>query len=410
MEESSPASRWRLDGGAALAAAALAMPPLAMFAPLAWAPVLAVLALALLALASRRVLAGIGGLLPLAVLVAALALWATASASWSILPEHSLFEGLRFLVVGAAGLIVMGAALELPPPAGRRIAQFAVAGIALAVLLLLIERFGNFAIVRLFHDLPPDYPFELSRYDRGVTTLVLMLWPALAAVRRAWQGAVLVLGVFAATWLMSSLASLLALGAGVAAFAFACRFPRLVAGTLIAALLAAAIVVPAVLPSDQSVVAFQHRAPWFKPSGIHRLLIWRFTADRIAERPLLGWGMDASREMPGGQLDFSVILPGIGLSTGNVAMPLHPHNAALQWRVELGLPGTALCLAILGWSLWRVGFTARLLPERRAAALGFAAAALVIGLVSFGAWQAWWLSCLWTTAAFCAGAGRGEAT
>jgi O-antigen ligase len=403
MATSSPTSPWQLDGGAALAAAALVMPPLAIFAPLAWAPAQAVLALALLALAPRRVLAGIGEILPLAVLVVALALWATASALWSILPEHSLFEGLRFLAVGAGGVIVLGAALDLSPPAGRRIAQFAAAGVAFAILLLAIERFGNFAIAKLFHDAGPDYPYSLARYDRGVVTLVLMLWPALAAARRPWQGAILMLGVFAAVWLMSSLTSLLALAAGVAAFAFACRFPRFVAAALISALLAATTVLPAVVPSYQSTVTFQEHAIWFKPSGIHRLLIWRFTADRIAERPLLGWGMDASRELPGGHRDFSATLPGVRVVPGSEALPLHPHNAALQWRVELGLPGTALCLAILFWSLWRVGFKARLSPIQRAAALGFAAAALVIGLLSFGAWQAWWLSCLWTTAAFCAG-------
>jgi len=264
MARSPSQSLWQLNGGAALAAAALVIPPLAVFAPLGLAPLQAVLALVLLARAPRQAFAGIGRILPLVVLVAALALWATASASWSILPRHSLFEGLRFFAIGAGGLIVLGAALDLPPTAGRRIARFAVAGILLALLLLLVERLGNFAIVRLFHDLPPDYPLSISRYDRGVTTLVLMLWPALAAIRRAWQGAIFVLGVFATTWLMSSLASLLALGAGVAAFALACRFPRFVAAALIAALLAAATVLPAVVPSDQSVVAFQERAPWFK--------------------------------------------------------------------------------------------------------------------------------------------------
>jgi exopolysaccharide production protein ExoQ len=404
MTQSSSTPPWRLDSGAVLAAAALVMASLAVLAPLALAPLQAVLALVLLALAPRRVFAGISSVLPIAVLVAALALWATASALWSILPRHSLFEGLRFFVVGAGGLIVLGAALDLPPLAGKRIAQFAAAGVSLAILLLVFERFGNFSITRLLHGVGTDYPFLFSRYDRGVTTLVLLLWPALIASRRIWQGAILMIGVFVAAWVMASLASLLGLGAGVAAFAFAYRFPRFVAAALITSMLAATVVLPAVLPSDQSVVTFQERAPWFKSSGIHRLLIWRFTADRIAERPFLGWGMDSSRELPGGHRDFAATLPGINLHPGDEALPLHPHNAALQWRVELGLPGTVLCVAIVFWILWRVGFTAHLLPVQRAAMLGFAATAMVIGLLSFGAWQAWWLSCLWTISALCAGA------
>ncbi len=404
MTRSSLASAWWRDGGLALAAAALAMPSLAVIAPLGLAPLQALLALVLLALVPRRVFAGIGGVLPLAVMVTVLAMWATVSALWSILPGHSLFEGLRFFAIGAGGLIVLGAALDITPTEGRRIAQFAAIGVGLAILLLAIERFGNFAIARLLHGGGPDYPFSFSRYDRGVTTLVLMLWPALTAARRTWQGAVLMLGVFAAAWAMSSLASLLGLGTGAAVFALAYRFPRSVAAVLITGLLAAAIVLPAVVPSYESTVTFQKRAPWFKQSGIHRLLIWRFTADRVAERPVLGWGMDASRELPGGHQNFSTTLSGITLSPGEEALPLHPHNAALQWRVELGLPGTALCLAIAFWVLWRTGFRARLMPIDRAAVLGFAATAMVIGLLSFGAWQAWWLSCLWMISALCGGA------
>jgi len=399
-----PISGTRLDGGVALAVAALVMPPLAVLAPLGLAPLLAALALVLIALAPRRVFIGIGKILPLAVLVAVLALWATASALWSILPSHSLFEGLRFFAVGAGGLIVLGFALDLVPPAGRRIVQFAAAGVLLAVLLLVFERFDNFAVTRLLHGVGPDYHLTLSRYDRGVTTLVLMLWPALTAARKTWQGAILILCVFAAAYVMSSLASLLGLGVGVATCALAYRFPRSVTAALIAALLSVAVVLPAIVPSYESTVTFQDRAPWFKQSGIHRLLIWRFTADRIAERPLLGWGMDASRELPGGHRDFTTTLPGIRLTPDDEALPLHPHNAVLQWRVELGLPGTVLCLAIVFWGLWRVGFKEGPLPIRRATVLGFAATAMVIGLLSFGAWQAWWLSCLWTISALCAGA------
>ena len=42
------------------------------------------------------------------------------------------------------------------------------------------------------------------------------------------------------------------------------------------------------------------RADAFKDSAGHRLEIWHFAGQRIAERPLLGWGLDASRAIPGG--------------------------------------------------------------------------------------------------------------
>ena len=65
-------------------------------------------------------------------------------------------------------------------------------------------------------------------------------------------------------------------------------------------------------------------------STYHRLLVWGFTADRIEERPVLGWGLNASRAVPGGAKSLDVSEP---------ALPLHPHNAALQWRLELGILG-----------------------------------------------------------------------
>src|SRR5262249_19741940 len=46
------------------------------------------------------------------------------------------------------------------------------------------------------------------------------------------------------------------------------------------------------------------KGPWTTsqtPSVTHRMLIWRFVSDRIAERPVLGWGLNSSRAIPGGK-------------------------------------------------------------------------------------------------------------
>jgi hypothetical protein len=88
---------------------ALVLPPLAVFAPLGVAPLLSVAAVVLLALDWRRCLSGVMALRPLALLVAALGVWTVASALWSIIPGHSLLEGLRFLIISGTGLAVMGA-------------------------------------------------------------------------------------------------------------------------------------------------------------------------------------------------------------------------------------------------------------------------------------------------------------
>ena len=79
-----------------------------------------------------------------------------------------------------------------------------------------------------------------------------------------------------------------------------------------------------------------------KFSAAHRLLIWSFVGDRIAEHPLAGWGLNSSRAIPGGK---DPIEPGASW------LPLHPHNAPLQLWLELGVPGAVL-LALLAAYAW----------------------------------------------------------
>jgi O-antigen ligase len=90
------------------------------------------------------------------------------------------------------------------------------------------------------------------------------------------------------------------------------------------------------------------------------------------------------------------------------ALPLHTHDAALQWRLELGLPGALLCLALAALALGRLATTGALGRGERALGLGYAASCVAILLLSFGAWQAWWLSTLWLGAAFLLGLLRAD--
>ena len=94
---------------------------------------------------------------------------------------------------------------------------------------------------------------------------------------------------------------------------------------------------PLTLPALDRLPGLLTAADAIKGSAGHRLLIWSFVGERIAERPLLGWGLDASRAIPGGKEE---IRPGL------TRLPLHPHNAALQVWLELGMPG-ALLAALL---------------------------------------------------------------
>ncbi len=386
-----------------LAIAALAAPPVAVLAPLGVAPLLTVVAVALLIAVPRALWEAMRPLRPFAALWVALAAYGMVSAAWSVIPGHSLVESARFLAIGIEGTIALAAARMLSRRDGARIGLSAAIGVALGAGLLLFEWKTGAALARWLHGWGPTTLVNPSRYDRGATTAVLIVWPAALALRR-WRmlQAAVGIAVAAAVSVMVSAASLLALIAGFSGFVVALRWPRLIAGALAASIVLGAALLPVAVPSYETTVRIQHTTPWIKMSGIHRLLIWRFAADRIAERPWFGWGMDASRAMPGGNRDFGATLPGIELGPGHTAMPLHPHDALLQWRLELGVPGTLLGVALILWALYRVGWKFDLGREAQAMALGWGAAVTVIALLSFGIWQEWWLSCILLTASLLA--------
>jgi exopolysaccharide production protein ExoQ len=386
-----------LDSGRALAASAFLAPSLAVFAPHGLAPLLALLAVTLVGVEGRRSLDDLRGMPWLAALLAALSLWCFASTLWSILPEHSLTTALRFALISVGGLLVFGAATALDLPGRDAVRRAAAIGVVVAAALMLVERFSDAALTRLVE--PTGASVFLTRFDRGAVVLVLALWPALAAPRRLWPALAIAAAVVVAVMAMSSAAARLALPIGIVAAAIAWQAPRALAALLGGSFVLAAILLPLTVPDARTAVAIHEREPWIKSSGIHRLLIWRFTADRIAERPILGWGVDASRALPGGHANYGAALPEAGLGPDAEALPLHPHNTLLQWEVELGVPGTALALAVVIAALWRLSRREGLSPLERAGGFGWAAAALVFVGVSFGAWQEWWLAALWLSGA-----------
>ncbi|MEB3701695.1 O-antigen ligase family protein [Candidatus Bealeia paramacronuclearis] len=136
----------------------------------------------------------------------------------------------------------------------------------------------------------------------------------------------------------------------------------------------------------------------------HRLLIWNFVSLKIVEKPLLGWGLGASKNFPGGN-DFA--FKDLPLSEGQYLkifyqyfggnpfainnLPLHPHNNPLQVFLELGIPGGILySLFILSiFKLFRLTFHNKV---TLASANAMAILTLVICNMSHSAWHIWILS------------------
>src|SRR5579864_6195474 len=315
-------TRQRVGSGTVLAAAGAILPPLAVFAPLGAAPLMVVASLAVLALDWRRLWIALPALRDLALLLGALGLWGTVSTLWSILPQHSFLEGLRFLAESGGGLVLLAAAITATPGERHWIRVGSATGVGIAICLIAVERSSDAWITRHALGLAAGEIIPRERFDRSITVLVVALWPALVFAKRGW-GIVLAVAVAALSLIMVSAAALLAFAVSVLAYGVARIAPRVVAITMFVGVMLLSVALPLTMPSFDTTVRLHQSAPWIKDSGIHRLLIWRFTTDRIAEKPLLGWGMDASRELPGGHEDLSKTLPGLNFNYSITAISLH---------------------------------------------------------------------------------------
>lgn len=336
------------------------------------------------------------------VLAAMLALPAIGlvSAAWSLMPGESALRALKLLGLAGAGLAVFAAARGPARPDPRHALAAILLGLAIAAGLAMTDRFLLFEVL---DDLEPGFQPRHGFYSRGAT--VLLLFAVLAAIGldrlgRRWMAAIVYLGVGAlvalkfrsgAAAMVWALSGIVYLAWWITPGRWRQGFALLLAGICLAAPLAV-LAVPAPDPI--------HAANRFLPgSWSHRIVIWRFAAQRIAERPVLGWGLDASRKIPGGretiawQMDPDPRDPGDRMTVVQV-MPLHPHSLALQVWLELGAVG-ALALGTLAYLLvMRAGA-----GEAGAGAVALVYAGMAISNVSYGAWQTWWLATLMLVAA-----------
>ncbi len=316
-----------------------------------------------------------------AILLGLLVVWGALSAAWSIDPGRSVFLAARLLGIFAAGLLLAAAAARIERP-GRLLASL-LAGAALGILLAVVDRATAGRVNALLHD-RPYLPAELNQIAIALAILVLPAAAAQWCRARILAAAVAVVAIAAIALSVDATAKLgLVLGVGIAALAYWRR--RAVAHVLVLVSLLFVILAPLTLPRLAHMPSVFDAVDEFKESAGHRLLIWSFVGNRIADRPMLGWGLDSSRAIPGGGI---VIRP-----PHETWLPLHPHDAALQVWLELGAVGVLPFAAFLALLWYRVAGAAwpRLYA---AAAAGGLAAALTIGFLGYGVWQEWWLGTL----------------
>lgn len=314
----------------------------------------------------------------------ALLAWMAVSAIWA--PEAGrALDGAARLAASLALAVLAWDALgrEASSPL---ITRAAAIGVAIGVLAAGFDHLSGNALRGAVRGLPAwDVTLSFGLKNAGAVLALLLPLGVFAPSLPVWPRVALGM-IGGAVVLMlpgdsAKLAVLAGLGAGLAG-----RFlPRLTRGGLAAIAVILVLGLPwmvrTVLPLD---------AGHLPESAAHRLLIWDFVSERIAEHPLLGRGMDSSRAIPGGTgHPDAAMLAEYGLTAkagwfaGAQLLPLHPHNLALQTWLELGVVGALLTAALLAMLALRAG---------GAAGCGAYAAGLVIAMLSYGAWQYWWVA------------------
>ena len=315
--------------------------------------------------------------------------WGAITALWAPEPGRA---ALLAITLAAMMVLAHGAAGAAQ---GARLMPWIGFGLVFGVAAAFADwQSGNAlrAAVRGLKEIPEALMFGLKPAASFMALLLPMgfalPWPWLVRAVLLMAGAAVLISLPGET---ARLATVAGLGAALFSLAAPRLVPKLV-GAGVAVLILLMPLLVAFIPQIPSAS--------LPPSAVHRLVIWDFAAARIAERPLTGWGLEASRAMPGGRarpdaatldrLNITAPAQRAFLASPHVeVMPLHPHNGALQLWLELGgigaLIGAALMLAL--------GFAASR-SAAPAAGAGMLASAAVTGMLSFGLWQAWWVASL----------------
>lgn len=364
--------------------------PLAFFAPKGvWIPILLLLLVRSKTLFSvaRRDFREIFGRTAIYLLLPA---YAVVSAAWAVVPANAAITGAKLLGYLVATIIVIVVVDRLSEAERRSILVWAAAGLIGADLLVWADLGTSGAISGLFRKIP----FAANLYSPGAAISACAILPIAVGLHRlSGPGpAFLFAGFCVATiFVLANEAAQLAAVFGILMFA-AVRWRRALFWPVVLVPLAVGVMSPAFfvkgISNNLLCTLFE-----IKQSAAHRLVIYEFSSRKIFEKPLVGWGMDASRSMPGGsgaakaydcsRTDGSSIDRHLG-----TLVPLHPHNGSLQLWLELGAVGVVIFLGLLGLLIWRWqrGYAS---SDGRPLIAGLSTAVFLIYNISFGLWQGW---------------------
>ena len=352
------------------------------------------------------------------VLAAVLVGWMAVSAIWAVDPADALHTAAKEGAIMLAGIMLLTVAARTDEEQRRRVRSALGTGVAIAMVLLAGEIMAEGWLIRLLrHDVGMPGVDVLEDFNNSGAQVALWVWLAIPAIPARWRKAgqwAAIAGTLALLGALEVATYVVAVVAGALCMVVIARAPRMATLGIAAVIIAGFLLAPQVpkwLPAPETLMTQELRLP---RSLIHRVAIWQFAAERIAERPWLGWGAHASRHIgirhvAGLPESVRELARPNGSDAERLAyfevniLPLHPHDGMVQAWLELGVLG-----AVLGAALALTALFAALRRDGPTAHGALVVTAMVIFGMSFGVWQSWWLATLWMMAGLAAGTRKPE--
>ena len=278
----------------------------------------------------------------------------------------------------------------------RKLRHLLMAMTVFTVGLLVIDLLSDFGLTLLFNPASDfnDKIFKIidaeMNLGHSITIMVLLTAPVsllmLSQLPKPIARAAMVLFIVflaGAAWLNGLAVGLLSLMGVIIAVVTGYAYPRHVPKCLL--ILVIIVIITSPLLSLFAFTYVGETGTDLPQSWDHRLRMWGYCWQVIAEHPLQGAGFDASRTFE----ESFITRDGRELTI----VSLHPHNAAIQIWTETGFIGALLASTVIV-ALFKPITDYVQSPAHGGAVSGVISAALIISSLSYGAWQFWWWGCV----------------
>ncbi|MBY0463028.1 MAG: O-antigen ligase family protein [Alphaproteobacteria bacterium] len=316
------------------------------------------------------------------------------SSIWSVDPLTSLSLTARLLGNFILGVSWCALLLQQSSESIQRILRFLIAGVCVAAILLLGDYLLHNPWQNLLH-ISSAKAFVPLAIMLTITAWPIALWFSekcnpFVSIFFLIVVAVLLLIIDCDTAPLAIIIGLIAGGISYRWIPLTARFGQIISTVFIMSLpfmIGTYLTSERIHQVNEKIHVFSH---------IHRLYTWQNISQKIEKKWVLGYGLDTSRhETVGGEMKNWPLTKHNGerIFIYTKAIPMHPHNAPLQWWLELGIIG-ALLGAFINYQC--LGYIRSLQDHMKAAlTLGLFINVSFIAYVNLGFWQNWWLSSLW---------------